>query len=292
MAQKGLAFKLSNISRTWVLAMWIAGMVIMVINPILSPPTVSQNALNFIHTVEFVSTIRPGGSHVVIEGGWTLPYLFPQIDSLVKLMVKYGYTIYVIPSSAESPYSVELAFEKANAEIRKVTYGVDYVIFPYQTVNQAFIDSFCTDLWSVYSVDYYGKPFTSLPAMQDFHSSADMDLHFPTTGGCTWGETNLRIWAKYKIYEATASTSSCTTNLLVYQVPEPTRGKPSGHIDGCFGAYEIDRTMGFKSSAASIIAVEQFGTMYITVLMLVGSVAYHIERSGRRRQETSLQKGG
>jgi hypothetical protein len=285
MAEEGLAYQLSHIDRRIVLGLWIIGMCIMVLNPVLAAPKLSTLSKNAIRTVEHAAAMSPNGRKICVleggSGGSMAPYMVNVVKTVAKLLMSNGFKVYVMPTSTDAPTSVNIAFAEASLEIRELTYGVDWMMFNYQPISAGLIDSFCADVRSIYTRDYFGNPIDSIPMMQYLNDASDIDLHVVTTGDCTWGETQLRAWSVYNFWHVTCSSSSCTPMIIVYQVADPKPGSPCGHIDGCFGAYEVDKLMNFRSGAASIIAVEQFGTMYVTILMVVGTIAHHVYR--RRR---------
>jgi hypothetical protein len=254
----------------------------MTLNPIVASPKLSDVVKNAVVTAEHVSTLREGGAHVIIEGplgGGKGVYLQALAKSVNMLCLKYGMQLYVIPSSDSAAGFQDRVMKTIAAEgMWAAEYGVDWVMFPYMSISGGYIETFCLGLRTLFTVDYFGTPFTELPIMDGVNEAADFDLHIVQTGGCTWGETQLRVWSKYDLYHITACSSSCTPMLLVYQGSEPERGVPYGHLDGVFGGYELDNYLGHPSMGGVIVAGEQFGTLYTVMIMIVGTIAYIFSR--------------
>jgi hypothetical protein len=291
-AQQGIWAKIANAPREWILGLWVIGMCIMTLNPIVAAPKLSEMVKACVVTTEYVAQVNThadGRAHVIVEGplgGGKGVYLQALSKSFNQLFFKYDMQVFVIPSSDSAAGFEDRIMKMIAADgIYSAEYGVDWVMFPYMSISSSFIERFCEDLRSLYTVDYFGTPFDDLPIMEGVDNFEDFDLHTVQTGGCTWGETNLRVWTKYNMYFITGCSSSCTPMLLVYQADydgTPDLNIPYGHLDGVFGGYELDSYLDHPSLGAVVVAGEQFGTLYTVIIMIVGTVAYVLSR---RREE-------
>jgi hypothetical protein len=287
---EGIWYKLANIDRNIILGLWIVGMVVMVVNPILYTPEISEMTYRAVATVEAaVADARSpdGRPNAILEQGHSpaaVVYMGYQFDSLIKLAVRSNCRIYIILGNAATAYRAELAISNAASEYGadRLVYGVDWMMFPYLTITNSFIEAFCTDTASLYLTDYYGTPIGDVPMMQYFRDYNDMDLHLLVSNDCTYGETRYRAWQGYGLYHVLSGLSSCTPMFMAYQVAAPARGATHGMLDGDHGAYQLDKIMNWRSGAASIVAAQQMVTLYLIIIMTLGSIGYNLSKKKKR----------
>jgi hypothetical protein len=159
-------------------------------------------------------------------------------------------------------------------------YGVDYVILPYITGEEAALATFTDDIRSVVARDYEGTSFSQLPIMTDVNSVDDLDLWaaFNAAGG---GGFEMIVRQVCEPYDIPVVAGWFGVNVPGYS-PYYTSGLVKGYYNDLRGAAEYELLTGEPGNA--LASTDALATQYILLLffIILGNVLMFAAGSEKR----------
>ena len=276
---QGLLEKLADIPNTYVWAIWVIGMCVLVIYPVILPTRISPWTKDWVDALETV----PENGRVVFVVGMSAEKL-GAVKPITQAILTYfwtsdlNYRVYILPTNADHLILTdEIITEVMDPEgdFGKV-YGEDYVLLNYHPSTVSGINSFCDDVWKVMNKDYFGTPFEELPMMDAMRSYEDIDMLVLGSGDCLAAEKQIVVWyGVYGVPNADYCLSCCFPNWIPY-VGE---GRPvQGLIDGNQGANELELYTKRPGVSAAFISARSWAVGLAMVLIVLGNIGDYAKR--------------
>jgi hypothetical protein len=150
-----------------------------------------QDALNVV-----AATIKPGDLVIWGDQEMTISEFVNQRDNyraFIWYLADHGARIVIATFSAAAPSGIDYLIKYTNLQGKYGwVYGVNYVLLPYVTGEEAALSLMAENMWAT-SVDYYNTPLSELPLMANCHQLTDAKLIVTGYSG-TYASYFLRQW--------------------------------------------------------------------------------------------------
>jgi hypothetical protein len=158
-------------------------------------------------------------------------------------------------------------------------YGQDYVYLGYQPYPAVVILTMGENFRTPFPRDYYGTPLDSIPMMRGVRNYGDVGLVF--TVNATSGIDFWIIYGqgRYKFPFGLGSAAVMATNYYQYV----QSGQLFGIISGLRGAAEYEILIGQGNVARKGMDVQSVAHALIIAFIVLGNVAFFVERRRARR---------
>lgn len=156
--------------------------------------------------------------------------------------------------------------------------GEDYIFLGFRPGSISVILGMGTAIDSVFDADYRGKPISDIPMMQDVKNYDHIALVLDLASSATPGAWIRFANTKYKQEVAAGVTGVMVSELYPYL----QSGQLVGLMPGLLGAAEYETLIDTPEKATAGMSVQSFVHVLVFVLVVVGNVAFFIQR--RRTQ--------
>jgi hypothetical protein len=167
----------------------------------------------------------------------------------------------------------------AKNEFNKV-YGEDYVFLGFRPGNEAVVKGIVSNLRKLYTVDVYQEKIENIPLMNGITNFKDFDFLFSSSAGFP----GTIEWVQYASDPTGVPMATGVTSIQVNEVmPYVQAGQMVGVLAGMPGAAEYEALIGQKGSATSGMDAQSVAHLVIVLFIVLGNVAYFIERSRAKK---------
>lgn len=233
----------------------------------------------------------PGGSKVLVACDYdpgSQPELQPMTTAFVRHLAERKARIYFIALWPLGPNMIDEAIQKVlKPEFPDYKYGIDYVNLGFKPGNEGAIKVIQTDLKKLYSTDFQGTNINEIPMTRDITNLRNFDLIV----SISTGYPGAKEWVQYG---GDPAQVPIVAGLTAVQTPLNFPYYPRqilGILGGIKGAseYEAALQLGYDKyrestytwEAQSRMGPQTFAHITIIALIIIGNVAFFLER--RRR---------
>jgi len=254
------------------------------IRPIGIPIEVSaetQTAFKVIDSLESGSTVVFGFDY----SPGNAAEMEPQAVAVLKHLLTKNVKVVGISFQAQGPMLAEKAFEKTGWS--KKEYGVDYVNLGYRAGGQGAVAAFAADIPGTFNTDYYGKPSTSFPIMQNIKSAADIAMIVTIAPGTPGPEDYVRqVYSTYGTPLVCGVPAVAITQVAPYVQAQQVKGI----LGGLPGAAQYEVLLQEPGTAVAAMDAQSLAHLFIVLLIILRNIGYLSEKraagnrwvSGRR----------
>lgn len=191
---------------------------------------------------------------------------------LHHLMGKGVKIVTVAVYATEGPMYAVKAFDTLAPEYG-YEYGKDYVILPYAAGFETAAAAIGRNIRSVYPQDFYGKPITQLPLMDQVDDANDFAAVMMSAN---WGPD---IWVRQlvDIYKV-PMIHNCTGIVAPGAQAYLSSGQIKGLVGALSGAAEYEVLLGIPGAAAAAMDAQSTTHALTVVLVLLGNIGFYISR--------------
>jgi len=151
-------------------------------------------------------------------------------------------------------------------------YGEDWIEIGYVAGGETGVAAFAKD-FTMPNVDYYGTPLDTLPLIKEASSANDLDLWIVT--GSTGNYWCLRqVNAIYNVPQATVTMAGLEPTFLPYL----DSGQFVGMLNSVRGGAEYENLVEKPGFGNQMMGALTYGTGVTFLLILIGNIAYWVER--------------
>ena len=255
------------------------------------PLSISKGAQRLFETIEALPTDKL----VLIDNDWgagNLSECGGQLDATLRHLFARNIRVALItwvPAVEAQKFSNDFA-RRIGGEMEK-QYGVDYVVFsPMQEVQGATISAMARDIIGTVKVDYSSTPLTSLEIMRGVETIRDVSLVLRFA--YQWDAIPWIGFIRGPHGTPVAVGAAAITSSTAY--PFLDSGQLSGLLAGAAGAAQYEQLVAERYGdlgrtrdgiGTLTVRTQSFAAAYVVLAVLLGNVAYLIDRQFRNRQK-------
>ena len=266
--------KLMDMDRRIIFVLVAVAVILPTLLPVSMPISVSeptQQLYDYIEALPAESTIM-----LVFDYG---PSSLAELNPMAKAVLKQcfakdvrviGLTLYAVGTTMGSTLIQEVVQETGAVD------GEDYVFLGYRPGIELVILGMGTDIGSIFDTDYNGKPISEIPMMQNITNYDQIDLLIDLASGSL-----TESWITYANVRFNLQIAAGVTGVIISQMyPYLQTGQLIGLIPGIAGAAEYERLIDAPAKGTLWINIESFVHLLIIGLVVVGNIAFFIQRRG------------
>lgn len=265
--------KLGKIDYRFIYAFMTIITFIPLIYPIGIPTTVGDNVKNYVNKIE---TYPAGSVALTSFSGYItmLPDVEPIYVATYKLLFARGFKVLILLTDVDAPIVITQVLNKAGVDWSKE--GIDFVIFPYMSMDEAahvvFTDnirSYFINDWKLRSLD----DATNLPLMQEIYDYTDFDLVVGSTGHVS----RYNVWCGIDIV-----AWGTGTGLLPFVGPfyDPINGPIYGYVGGASQGGELEIATGYLGDGIKTNDAKNLGIITLCIIIIIGNLSMLGEKEG------------
>jgi len=232
-----------------------------------------------------VMDLKPG-SKVLVSLDYdppSAPELQPMAESFFMLCFKRELKVIVMGLWPQGPQQAELALQKVleRPDIAKLNlkYGVDYVNLGFQTGNEFVIQRMGGSFRSMFSTDYYGTPYDSIPLVKNITNFNNIDFSFNLSAGYP----GTIEWVQIAVDRYGVKLGAGNTAVQAPQVyPYLRAGQLVGLLGGLNGAAEFEKITGVIGKGTKFMVSQSFSHVIVIAFIIIGNAAYFL---GQKREK-------
>lgn len=236
-----------------------------------------------------VMALQPG-SKVLVSLDYdppSAPELQPMAESFFLLCFRRDLKVIVMGLWPQGPQQAELAIQKIldrpEMASRNIRYGIDYVNLGFQTGNEFVIQRMGGSFRSMFSTDYYGTPYDSLPLVRNITNFNNIDFSFNLSAGYP----GTIEWVQVAVDRYGVKLGAGNTAVQAPQVyPYLRAGQLTGLLGGLNGAAEFEKVTGVLGKGTKFMVSQSFSHVIVIAFIIIGNVAYFMGR----KQETKKKQ--
>ena len=265
-----------NIDRRIVFILVAVAVIVPTLLKVSFPITVSQptrSVYDFIDELPADSTILMAFNY----GPSSLAELEPMAVAVLRHCFRknvrvIGMTLFNVGARLGDRVMSEIA-----AEMGAVA-GEDYVFLGFRPGSTQVLLGMGTAIDSVFETDYRNKPLSEIPMMQEIKNYEQIALVLDLASSGT-----PDLWITYTNTKYKQQVAAGVTGVMVSELyPYIQTGQLVGLMPGLLGAAEYETLIDTPEIATARMGIQSFVHLLIFVLVVVGNVAFFIQR--RRTQ--------
>ena len=268
--------KLMNIDRRIVFILVALAVIIPMLFPVNLPVSVSEPTQKL---YDYIDALPPESIIMLAfdYGPSSLAELNPMAKAMLKQCFDKDLDVIGITLNVEAP-TLASALMREAAEEKGAVEGEDYVFLGFRPGDVQVILGMGTDIASVFDSDYNGTAITEIPMMKNIKNYDQIDLLVDFASSDT-----VESWITYANVQYNLQIAAGVTGVIIAQMyPYLQTGQLVGLLPGILGAAEYENLVGAPAKGMLWINVESFVHLLIIGLVVIGNIAYFIER---RREE-------
>ncbi|MCP4544994.1 MAG: hypothetical protein GY835_00855 [bacterium] len=277
--------RLNELDRRWIFLMIGLSVALPLMFPFSQPVKVSPHVQSVYDALEEL----PDGSLVLVSfeyGPSTMPEVRPMAKSLLNYLFAHNHKIIVTclwPDGLFMSREIlgEIAVDKYNLE-----YGADYINLGYKPGNEVVINAIASSFSVTFPVDTRGRTLASYPIMEGIENLTNIDMIFSLSAGFP----GTVEWVQYAADPLGIPMSTgCTAVQVTEVVPYVESGQCRGILGGLSGAAEFEQLMVDMGEAEELgaansgMAAQGVAHMVIVLFIVVGNLAFYVERRRQRK---------
>jgi hypothetical protein len=241
--------------------------------PIGIPTTVGDNVKNYVAKIKTF----PAGSVVLTSfSGYItmLPDVQPIYVATYKLLFARNLKVLILLTDVDAPIMITQILNLAGVSAAKE--GIDYVIFPYMSMDEAAHVVFTNRIRDYFQTDRSGNSLDDVvknPMMQNIKDYHDIDLY--VSGGMS-----ARYWNWCGIPLVSWGTG---TGLLPFVGPyyDPLNGPIFGYVGGASQGGELEVTTGYLGDGIKTNDAKNLGIIALCIIVIIGNLSMIGEKGGK-----------
>lgn len=270
---------LERLDRRWIFLLMGISVLIPLLKPIGLPLVAGGPVHKFYDQIESI----PPGSVVLVSGDYdpgSAAELQPMMLALLEHLFRRNVKIVNMQLWPGGPPLHNRALEAVAAKYHK-QYGTDYVNLGFkegQIITMVALGS--SGFHTVFPVDYYGKPTSSLPLMEkvrdysSFHTIVSISAGFPGTK-----EWVQQVQSRFKKPFGSGTTAIQAAEMFPYLESK----QMFGMLGGMAGAAEYESLIKVKGAATSGMDAMSVAHFFVILAIILGNIAYLSKKSAERR---------
>ena len=264
--------KLTNIDRRIVFILVALAVIVPTLIPVSMPISVSEPTQQL---YDYIEALPADGTLMLAfdYGPSSLAELNPMARAILKQCfakdVKViALTLYAVGTTMGSTLIQEVVAETGAVD------GEDYVFLGYRPGIDLVILGMGKEIASVFDTDYNGKPLSEIPMMQNITNYDQIDLLVDLSAGSL-----TEAWITYANVQFNLQIAAGVTGVIISQMyPYLQTGQLVGLIPGIAGAAEYERLIDAPAKGTLWINIESFVHLLIIGLVVIGNIAFFIQR--------------
>lgn len=268
--------KLQNIDRRVIYVILLVVLVVPLLKPIGIPLSVNETTRTIYNIIEGLNPetdvvllsfdYSPGGS----------PDVHPQAVVIVEHLMRRGIKWVGVSFWDAGPMYAEQIMTKYEAQ--GAVYGVDFVNLGYMAGQETAIKNFGDNPKGAFERDFRGNRVADIPVMAGINAITD----FAYTIDFVSGNPGFQEWVrqvqgphgiKYGVGIVTVSVPQV--------IPFIQSGQVQGLLQGLRGAAEYEVLIGAPGAGAAKMDAQSMGHMVIILFILVGNIAFFLDKKGK-----------
>ena len=238
----------------------------------ISKPT--QNLYDYIENLPEGSTIMLAFDY----GPSSLAELNPMARAVLIQCFRKGVNVVALTLYADGTTLASTLINEVAEEVNAVD-GEDYVFLGFRPGTTQVILGMGTEISGVFETDFGGKPLSEIPMMENIINYDQIDLLVDLASSAT-----PDAWIIYANVQYNLKIAAGVTGVMISQMfPYLQTGQLVGLMSGLLGAAEYENLVGVPDKGMQWINVESFVHILIVLLVVIGNIAYFINRI---REET------
>lgn len=242
--------------------------------PIGIPTTVGDNVKNYVAKIRSF----PQGSVVLTSfSGYItmLPDVQPIYVATYKLLFAQKLKVMILLTDVDAPIMINTILSQAGVAQNRE--GIDYVIFPYMSMDEAAHVVFTNRIRDYFTTDrrqFSLDDAVNVPMMQDIKDYHDIDLY--VSGGYV---------ARYDVWCHIPLVSWGTgTGLLPFVGPyyDPQRGPIYGYVGGASQGGELEVFTGYLGDGIKTNDAKNLGIIVLCIVIIVGNLSMLGDKEGKK----------
>ena len=232
-----------------------------------------------------VNELKPG-SKVLVSFDFdppSAPELQPMAESFFYLCLKNDLKIIIMGLWPQGPQQAEMAMQKVleDPEIasKNIRYGTDYINLGFQAGNEFVIQKMGSDIRSMFTTDYYGNLFDSLPLARGMRNLSNFDFSMNLSAGYP----GTIEWVQVAVDRYGVKLGAGNTAVQAPQVyPYLRAGQLVGLLGGLNGAAEFEKVTGILGKGTKFMVSQSAAHVIVIAFIIIGNAAFFL---GERRQK-------
>jgi hypothetical protein len=227
------------------------------------------------HAYDAIDELRPGSVVLIstdYEAG-TMPELYPMTIAILRHLFSKNVKVLLMSMYALGVPIGTMALDEVAKEYHK-EYGKDYAILGFKPGLDVVIVAMGEEIRNVFPTDYAGKKLDELPIMKSVHNYDDISIMIDLCSGSTLDSWVMFAQARF----GQRMIAGCTAVMATSFYPYLNAGQIEGLIGGLKGAAEYEKLINSPDVATSGMPAQSFMHILILVLIILGNIAYFIER--------------
>jgi hypothetical protein len=268
---------IGNVDRRYIYVLLVILIVIPLVRPIGLPLGLSPETQQVFDAIQNL----PPNSIVIISPDYSPgaeAELWPQTLAITHHLMGLGHRIIALSLWADGVMYARRAVDTC-APLYGYEYGVDYVVLPWVAGRDAAVAAMGRDFRSVYTMDFFDRPVSSLPLYDDIIDIQSIALVVSYATGDDQDYYLQQLEAVYGV----PVTGGCTAVSVPGRMPYIQSGQLKGILAGLRGAAEYEVLVGQPGLAAAGMDAQSLSHAMVIVFILLGNVAYIV---GRKRSSS------
>ena len=271
--------KIGSVDRRWIFMIIAVVVLVPLIIPMGLPIRPTDTTKNVYDAIEAL----PTGSKVLLSIEYspsTRPENHPMTISIMRHLFRNNHKVFITCLWPDGQFMAQDAINQvAKNEFNKV-YGEDYVFLGFRPGNEAVVKGIVSNLRKLYTVDVYQEKIENIPLMEGIKNFKDFDFLFSSSAGFP----GTIEWVQYASDPTGVPMATGVTSIQVNEVmPYVQAGQMVGVLAGMPGAAEYEELIGQKGTATSGMDAQSVAHLVIVLFIVLGNVAYFIERSRAKK---------
>ena len=271
--------KIGSVDRRWIFMIIAVVVLVPLIIPVGLPIRPTDTTKNVYDAIEAL----PAGSKVLLSIEYspsTRPENHPMTISIMRHLFRNNHKVFITCLWPDGQFMAQDAINQvAKNEFNKV-YGEDYVFLGFRPGNEAVVKGIVSNLRKLYTVDVYQEKIENIPLMEGIKNFKDFDFLFSSSAGFP----GTIEWVQYASDPTGVPMATGVTSIQVNEVmPYVQAGQMVGVLAGMPGAAEYEELIGQKGTATSGMDAQSVAHLVIVLFIVLGNVAYFIERSRAKK---------
>ncbi len=243
---------------------------------------------------EEMEKLRPGDV-VTLAGVYdpsTSPELQPMVKATLRHIFRKGAKAVTLGMWPQAPPLLDRAAREVLAEAEfssmGLRYGHDFVHLGYMPGFFLVVKGMNRDIRQTFPKDMYGTPIENLPLTSRLRNFEDIALsvEFAAGGpagapiGASWVMFAKPVNPRYRVIAASTAVMAAET------YPYLQAGQLKGFLGGMKGGADYESLLGLdmeRGQALAYMPAQSVAHVVILIFILIGNVAYFMDRRDRRR---------
>jgi hypothetical protein len=231
----------------------------------------------------------PDGSKVLVSFDYdppSAPELQPMAESFFRYAFDRKFKVIVMGLWPQGPLQANQAIERVLDDEQYAAmglqYGIDYANLGFQTGNEFVIQRMGSDFRSMFSTDYAGANYESLPIVRNVKNFSNVDYVFNLSAGYP----GTIEWVQVAVDRYGVKLGAGNTAVQAPQCyPYLRSGQLIGILGGMNGAAEFEKMTGHEAKGTRFMLSQSFSHMIVIAFIIIGNVAFFM--GGRKSKLTA-----